>query len=199
MRFDNCSSERTKLKFLTDGCLLRECLEDRDLSKYGIVILDEAHVRSLETDILFGLVRRFATSEAPSSAPKLIIMSATLESGKFAEFFQCPVYQIPGRAFPVSVKNCGLVTDKDLQSSAYVTHCVELAMEIHLDRPQGDILIFLTGQAEIDRACKSLFELAENIDYRHDVCPHLYSPLRPSQAVFFCVLFSFFMLFFCLN
>jgi ATP-dependent RNA helicase DHX40 len=76
---------------------------------------------------------------------------------------------IPGRVFPVHVNYCDVITEKDVQSSAYVHRSVEIAMDIHLDQPPGDILVFLTGQAEIDRACKALFERAETIDYRYDV------------------------------
>lgn len=85
IRFEDRTSDRTRIKYLTDGCLLRECLSDAELKKYSVIILDEAHERSLNTDILLGLLKRLAGRKFPPL--KLIITSATLDGEKFSEFF----------------------------------------------------------------------------------------------------------------
>lgn len=176
VRFDDCTSDKTVIKYMTDGCLLREFLDDPALTKYSILVLDEAHERSLDTDILFGLVRKLFQSSKTESrrgnqeVPKVIIMSATLNHEKFSEFFSdCPVFEIPGRCFPVQNIFLDYVGVKDLQTPSYLKRAVETVMRIHLEEPPGDVLVFLTGQEEIEHACDRLFETAENVDYTHDV------------------------------
>lgn len=89
------------MKFMTDGVLVRECLTDPLLSAYGVVMLDEAHERSIHTDILFGLIK---SACAKRSDLKVVITSATLDTVKFSAFFNsCPVIHVPGRMFPVDV------------------------------------------------------------------------------------------------
>ncbi|XP_067044584.1 probable ATP-dependent RNA helicase DHX40 isoform X2 [Acropora muricata] len=177
VRFDDCTSDETAIKYMTDGCLLREFLADPALSKYSAIILDEAHERSLDTDILFGLVRKLFHKQSKNESrshdnqiPKIIIMSATLNHEKFSEFFSgCPVLEIPGRCFPVKNLFLDYVGVKDLQTPSYLKRAVETVMRIHLEEPPGDILVFLTGQEEIEHACDRLFEAAENVDYSHDI------------------------------
>lgn len=90
---EECSLKSTRLQFMTDGILLRECLMDPMLSAYDAIILDEAHERSLETDILFGLLKK---THGIRPGLRVIIMSATLNVEKFCRFFDdCPVFQIP--------------------------------------------------------------------------------------------------------
>ena len=96
-------------------------------------------------------------------------MSATLESGKFSEFFGCDVFEVPGRTFPVKVRYLNLVTPADLGSSGYISKAVDKAFDIHLRQPPGDVLVFLTGRAEIERACDDLFARSEKLDYYYDV------------------------------
>lgn len=100
IRFEDNTSSRTRIRFLTDGCLLRECLRHRDLEPYSVIVLDEAHERSLNTDILFGIIRALA---ARRPELKIVITSATLNTKKFSKFFyDCPVASVPGRCYPVS-------------------------------------------------------------------------------------------------
>jgi len=155
IRFEDCTSPETKIKYMTDGMLLRECLLDPDLSKYSVVMLDEAHERTIHTDVLFGLLKK-ATMNRPDL--KLIITSATLDAEKFSTYFNnCPIFTIPGRTFPVEI----LYTkspETDYLDAALIT-----VMQIHLSEPPGDVLLFLTGQEEIDTACQILFERMKSL------------------------------------
>lgn len=92
--------ERTILKYMTDGTLHREFLSEPDLGSYSVMIIDEAHERTLHTDILFGLVKDIARFRPEL---KLLISSATLDAEKFSQFFDdAPIFRIPGRRYPVS-------------------------------------------------------------------------------------------------
>lgn len=175
VRFDDCSNSSTKIKYMTDGCLLREFLVDQELSRYSVVVLDEAHERSLATDILFGLTktlldRPFSHFKKRKIPLKVVVMSATLDVTKFSRFFNsCPIFEIPGRVHPVSITyNCS-DDGFDSKKLTYLSQLTRVVMDIHLDQPKGDILVFLTGQSEIENACNRLFKGAENIDYENDV------------------------------
>ncbi|VDO28439.1 unnamed protein product [Haemonchus placei] len=150
IRFEDCTSQDTIIKYMTDGMLLRECLVDPDLMSYSLIMLDEAHERTINTDVLFGLLKA-AAKKRPDL--KLIITSATLDAVKFSEYFlEAPIFTIPGRTFPVEI----LYTrepETDYLDAAHIT-----VMQIHLTEPPGDILVFLTGQEEIDTSCEVLYE-----------------------------------------
>ncbi len=101
IRFEDRTGPRTRIKFMTDGCLVRECLEDPTLRRYSFIMLDEAHERSVNTDILFGLMKR---ALAIRDDLRVVVTSATLDVHKFSDYFdRCPVKEIPVRTHPVSV------------------------------------------------------------------------------------------------
>lgn len=149
IRFEDCTSPSTVIKYMTDGMLMREYLADNTLSKYIAIMLDEAHERTIHTDVLFGLLKKLLKTRQDL---KLIVTSATLDAEKFSKyFFDCPIFTIPGRTFPVEI----LYTkdpEEDYMEAALIT-----VMQIHLSEPAGDILIFLTGQDEIDTCAEILF------------------------------------------
>lgn len=150
IRFEDCTSPETVIKYMTDGMLLRECLLDADLRGYSLLMLDEAHERTIHTDVLFGLLKA-AVRRRPDL--KLIVTSATLDSVKFSQyFFEAPIFTIPGRTFPVEV-----LYTRDPETD-YLDASMLTVMQIHLTEPPGDILLFLTGQEEIDTACEVLYE-----------------------------------------
>eukprot|EP00049_Salpingoeca_infusionum_P022932 m.9592 g.9592 ORF g.9592 m.9592 type:complete len:1278 (+) comp5472_c0_seq1:307-4140(+) len=151
IRFEDCTSPETAIKYMTDGMLLRECLIDSAMSNYSVIILDEAHERTIHTDVLFGLLKK-AVRERPDDL-KLVVTSATMDSEKFSEyFFQAPIFTIPGRTYPVETL-FSREPESDYLDAALIT-----VMQIHLTEPAGDILLFLTGQEEIDTACEILYE-----------------------------------------
>ena len=150
IRFEDHTSPATKIKYMTDGMLQREILLDPDLKSYSVIMLDEAHERTIATDVLFGLLKK-TIKRRPDL--KLIVTSATLDADKFSEFFnQCPIFTIPGRTYPVEVMY-SREPESDYLDAALVT-----IMQIHLTEPPGDILLFLTGQEEIDTSCEILYE-----------------------------------------
>jgi ATP-dependent RNA helicase DHX8/PRP22 len=149
IRFEDCTSPSTKIKYMTDGMLMREYLADTKLSRYVAIMLDEAHERTIHTDVLFGLLKQLL-QERPDF--KLIVTSATLDAEKFSKYFlNCPIFTIPGRTFPVEVLYCK-EPEADYMEAALIT-----IMQIHLSEPAGDILVFLTGQEEIDTCSEILF------------------------------------------
>ncbi|KHN98470.1 ATP-dependent RNA helicase DHX8 [Metarhizium album ARSEF 1941] len=150
VRFDDCTSASTRIKYMTDGMLQREVLMDSDLKRYSCIMLDEAHERTIATDVLFALLKK-AVVRRPDL--KIIVTSATLDADKFSSYFhECPIFTIPGRTFPVEILY-SRGPESDYLDAALVT-----VMQIHLTEPKGDILLFLTGKEEIDTACEILYE-----------------------------------------
>ncbi|KAJ6222038.1 hypothetical protein RDWZM_000583 [Blomia tropicalis] len=150
IRFEDCTSNKTIIKYMTDGILLRESLSEPDLDNYSAIIMDEAHERSLDTDVLFGILRQVATRRTDI---KLIVTSATMDSSKFAMFFgNVPVFIIPGRTFPVE-----LYFSKS-PCEDYVDAAVKQTIQIHLGGLEGDILVFMPGQEDIEVTCEVIKE-----------------------------------------
>lgn len=148
IRFEDITSENTRIKYMTDGILQREALMDPAMLKYLLIMLDEAHERTIATDVLFTLLKD-AASKNPDL--KVIVTSATLDSQKFSQFFHnCPVITIPGRTFPVKIEFC-----RDPEPD-YLAAALDCVMQIHVAEPDGDILVFLTGQEEIETGYEAL-------------------------------------------
>jgi pre-mRNA-splicing factor ATP-dependent RNA helicase DHX38/PRP16 len=164
IRFEDCTSEDTVIKYMTDGVLLRETLREPDLDMYSCIIMDEAHERSLHTDVLFGILKKVVARRRDF---KLIVTSATLNSQKFSDFFgSVPVFHIPGRTFPVEV----LYSKTPVED--YVEGAVKQALSVHLSSDAGDILVFMTGQEEIETVT---YELENRVATLMDegTCPPL--------------------------
>lgn len=150
IRFEDKTSDRTRIKYMTDGIMQREILLDPELSKYSVIMLDEAHERTIATDVLFGLLKK-TLKKRPDM--KLIVTSATLDAEKFSSYFnECPILTIPGRTFPVEI-----MYSREPESD-YLDSALTTVMQIHLTEPPGDILLFLTGKEEIDTSCEILYE-----------------------------------------
>jgi len=155
IRFQDETCEKTQIKYMTDGMLLRECLLDKDLSNYSVIMLDEAHERNLHTDVLFGLMKAVVTKRNDF---KLIVTSATLDAIKFSEyFFEAPIFRIPGRTFDVQIQYL-----KEPETD-YLEASILCVLQIHITEPPGDILLFLTGQEEIDTSCEVLFQRMKDL------------------------------------
>ncbi|ELP91429.1 ATP-dependent RNA helicase DHX8, putative [Entamoeba invadens IP1] len=148
IRFDDRTSRKTRIKYMTDGMLLREYLTDPDMKQYSVIILDEAHERTVGTDILFGLLKQTCLRRKNF---KLIVTSATLEAEKFSEYFlKAPIVRIPGRTYPVTIE---YLREPEMD---YVYAGIEIILQIHMNEDPGDILFFLTGQEEIDNVCNAI-------------------------------------------
>ncbi|CAH2295731.1 probable ATP-dependent RNA helicase DHX37 [Pelobates cultripes] len=157
IRYEGNISDETKLKFMTDGVLLKEIQKDFLLQKYKVIIIDEAHERSVYTDILIGLLSRIVPLRKKKGKPlKLIIMSATLRIEDFTEnkrLFPAPppVIKVDSRQFSVTVH-----FNKRTPLDDYAGECFRKVCKIHRMLPPGAILVFLTGQAEVHSLCRRL-------------------------------------------
>lgn len=180
IRFEDKTNDKTVIKYMTDGMLLREFLTDPELNNYSALMIDEAHERTLHTDILFGLIKDIAKFR-PNL--KLLIASATMNAEKFSKFFNdAPIFNIPGRRFPVDIHYT-------LQPEAnYIHAAITTIFQIHTSQGDGDILVFLTGQDEIESMAENLTETCTKLGSTIKemiICP-IYANLPPElqQKIF---------------
>lgn len=166
IRFEDSTSDKTVLKYMTDGMLLREFMTEPDLAGYSALMIDEAHERTVHTDILLALVKDLAR-ERPDL--KLLISSATMNAEKFAKYFDdAPIFNIPGRRYPVDIYYT------PAPEANYLTAAITTIFQIHTTQGKGDILVFLTGQDEIEAAEQQLTDTARKLGNRVKellVCP----------------------------
>ncbi|CAG7721405.1 unnamed protein product [Allacma fusca] len=181
IRFEDCSCSKTVLKYMTDGMLLREGMSDPMMEAYQVILLDEAHERTLATDILMGVLKEVIKQR---NDLKLVIMSATLDAGKFQQYFDnAPLMNVPGRTHPVEI----FYTPEPERD--YLEASIRTVIQIHMcEEMEGDILLFLTGQEEIEEACKRIKREIDNLgpEVGELKCIPLYSTLPPNlqQRIF---------------
>ena len=195
IRFEDATSSSTRIKFLTDGLLIREALVDPLLTRYSVIMVDEAHERSISTDVLLGLLKKIRKRRPEL---RIIISSATLQAEKFLNFFSqsgeektsdakdgakietCTIVSLEGRTYPIDILY--------LESPAedYVEKAIDTVFNIHKQEASGDILVFLTGREEIDSAVQAVSERAAELDSRGDSLQPLplYAGLSTEQQLY---------------
>ncbi|KLJ07094.1 hypothetical protein EMPG_17417 [Blastomyces silverae] len=193
IRFEDVTSSSTRIKFLTDGLLLREALVDPLLSRYSVIMVDEAHERSISTDVLLGVLKKISKRRPEL---RIVISSATLQAEEFLRFFAGDEFNpesedelggsigriitLEGRMYPV---DCLFL---ETPAEDYVERAIKTVFDIHTREPDGDILVFLTGREEIDTVIQQISERANSL---HSKAPGLlplplYAGLTTEQQLY---------------
>eukprot|EP00672_Neobodo_designis_P022608 CAMPEP_0174830014 /NCGR_PEP_ID=MMETSP1114-20130205/2288_1 /TAXON_ID=312471 /ORGANISM="Neobodo designis, Strain CCAP 1951/1" /LENGTH=704 /DNA_ID=CAMNT_0016063797 /DNA_START=46 /DNA_END=2160 /DNA_ORIENTATION=- len=176
IRFDDVSSDKTRIKYLTDGMLLREAMLDPQLSQYSVIIIDEAHERTVQTDILLGALKALLHRRPEL---RLVVMSATLEHEKFGEYFPtAPIIHVTGRQYGVEVYF------SNEPEANYLEAAIRTTIQVHQYEGEGDILVFLTGEEEIETAVERISLAAQTR------ASNLPGPEPHLGPVFVCPLYS---------
>lgn len=165
IRFEDASSAATRIKFMTDGLLIREALVDPLLSRYSVIMVDEAHERSISTDILLGLLKKILKRRPEL---RIIVSSATLQAETFLAFFTSnsddapenadpprpgtTIISLEGRTYPIDI----LYLESPCED--YVERAITTVFDIHSKEQKGDVLVFLTGREEIEFAVNAVAE-----------------------------------------
>lgn len=160
IRFVDQTGPSTKIKFMTDGVLLAETRHDRRLSRYGVIIVDEAHERSLNIDFLLGYLKQLI---AKRKDLKVIITSATIDTEAFSRHFgNAPIITVSGRSYPVTVRYLPLPEDETDEKTGVVEHCVSVIRDLFHTAPPEDTLVFLPTERDIRECCEQLGRLIPN-------------------------------------
>ncbi|KAJ1851924.1 hypothetical protein GGH12_002518 [Coemansia sp. RSA 1822] len=181
VRFSNASSDLTRIKYLTDGSLIRECMTDPLLSAYSVVLVDEAQDRSLATDTLLALLKKIQRKRPDF---RVIVSSASLDAERFQAFFgqnNSVIVAISGQLFPVDTHYLPEPTEN------YVHAAVEAVMAIHKQEPRGDILVFLPGKDEVMAAISEIYEQRDHNKSMESLVPlamHAGLPSAEQKAAF---------------
>lgn len=166
IRFEDCTSDKTLIKYMTDGHLLKEVMITPSLDEYQVIMIDEAHERTVHTDILLALLKDLA-KERPTI--KLLIASATINAQAFSDFFDgAPIFNVKGRSYPVEIYNT------PQPEANYLAAAITTLFQIHTSQPSGDVLIFLTGQDEIEAAEERISDISKKLGSRVPelvICP----------------------------
>ncbi|GJN74108.1 hypothetical protein PLIIFM63780_008186 [Purpureocillium lilacinum] len=196
IRFEDVTSADTRIKFMTDGLLIREALVDPLLSRYSVIMVDEAHERSISTDVLLGLLKKIRRKRPDL---RIIVSSATLQAEEFLKFFshssdeQPPpkengegdntigkIVNLEGRTYPIDI----LYLESPAEN--YLEKAIDTVFEIHTQEGEGDILVFLTGREEIDNAVQAVSERAAQAGSKYEAIQPLplYAGLSTEQQMY---------------
>lgn len=163
----------TKIVYMTDHMLLNECLNDKNFSAYSCIIVDEAHERSIYTDLLLGMIKNCIINRPDL---RIVVTSATIDPKVFVDYFgQCPILEVSGRMFPVDI----VFSEEDVTNDTYEQVALDKAIEIHNDEMPGDLLVFLTSPIEVERCCTSFKEILSSD--QKILCLPLHGRLQPNE------------------
>lgn len=152
VRFDDNSAGGTQIKFMTDGILLRELQLDPDLKKYSVIMIDEAHERSVNIDFVLGLLKDLLSRR---SDLRVVVASATIDDEKFSRYFwNAPVIKVSGRIFPVET----IWSDCEIKIGDMPDAIAQKIAEIHEVGKPGDVLVFMIGQEDIYKTVEKISE-----------------------------------------